>query len=132
MEIGESIAMRLLRHGSGTLAVISSVAGERGRESNYAYGAAKAAVIAFCSGLRQRVARHGIRIVTVLAGPVATPMTADMKKGLVFTTPEAIAPRIVRAIDRGKPVVYAPWYWGPVMRIIRNIPESIFMRIGPR
>lgn len=115
-------------HG-GTLAVISSVAGDRGRQSNYVYGAGKAALTAFCSGLRNRLDRHGVNVITIKPGFVITPMTAGMKLGPLAATPEKIAEGIVVAIQRRRDVVYLPWFWRILMFVIRSIPESVFKRM---
>lgn len=114
----------------GTIAVISSVAGDRGRQSNYVYGAAKAGLSAFASGLRNRLQKSGVSVVTVKPGFVDTPMTAHVKKGPLFATPEAVARGIVKAIDRRKDVVYVPGFWRPIMWLIRSIPERIFKRLS--
>lgn len=123
------LAARMQVQGQGVLIVISSVAGDRGRQSNYLYGAAKAAVSTFASGLRQRLAGSGVAVVTIKPGFVDTPMTRDFRKGRLWTTPEAIARGIVRAADRGASVVYLPWFWWPIMQVIRHIPEFVFRRI---
>lgn len=115
--------------GEGQLAVISSVAGDRGRASNAVYGAAKAAVSTYASALRQRLHRRGITVLTIKPGFVDTPMTARFRKGALWATPERIAHGIVRAIDRGRSVVYLPWFWRPVMTLIRLLPEFIFRRM---
>lgn len=122
-------ANRLEAQGTGALAVISSVAGDRGRQSNYLYGAAKAAVSTFSSGLRQRLAKAGVSVVTIKPGFVDTPMTKDFRKGALWATPDAVARGIVHAIDRRRSVVYLPWFWSLIMLIIRHIPEPIFKRI---
>lgn len=114
----------------GTIAVISSVAGDRGRQSNYVYGAAKAGLSAFASGLRNRLQKSGVSVVTIKPGFVDTPMTAHVKKGPLFATPEAVARGIVKAIDRRKDVVYVPGFWRPIMWLIRSIPERIFKRLS--
>lgn len=113
----------------GVIAVISSVAGDRGRQSNYLYGSAKAAVTAFTSGLRQRMAKVGVNVLTIKPGFVDTPMTRDFKKGALWAKPDDIARGIVRASDRGRGVIYLPWFWLPIMLIIRHIPEFVFKRI---
>lgn len=113
-----------------TLAVISSVAGDRGRASNYLYGSAKAAVSTYLSGMRQQLSASDIRVVTIKPGFVDTPMTAGFeKKGPLWASADTVAKGIVRAIDNGRPVAYLPWFWWGIMQIIRNIPERLFRRI---
>jgi short-subunit dehydrogenase len=114
----------------GTLAVISSVAGDRGRQSNYVYGTAKAALSTFLQGLRNRLSKAGVSVVTIKPGVVDTPMTAHMKKGLLVANAETVAKGIVRAMDRGSDVVYLPWFWRPIMFIIRAIPEKLFKKLS--
>jgi short-subunit dehydrogenase len=123
------LANRMETQGHGVLAVISSVAGDRGRQSNYVYGSAKAAVTTFASGLRQRLYRKGVRIVTIKPGFVDTPMTAAFKKGVLWASPRSVAASIAGAMERGTPVVYTPWFWRPIMWIIRAVPEVIFRRL---
>jgi decaprenylphospho-beta-D-erythro-pentofuranosid-2-ulose 2-reductase len=113
----------------GCIAVISSVAGDRGRPSNYVYGTAKAAVSTFLQGLRGRLAKSGVAVVTIKPGSVATPMTAHMKQGLLFAQPEAVGAGIYEAIKKRKDVVYLPGYWKIIMFVIKSIPESIFKRL---
>jgi decaprenylphospho-beta-D-erythro-pentofuranosid-2-ulose 2-reductase len=115
--------------GHGVIAVISSVAGDRGRQSNYVYGSAKAAVTAFTSGLRQRLYPKGVRVVTIKPGFVSTPMTAAFKKGALWASPAKVATDIVRAMDRGTPVIYTPSFWRPIMWVIRSVPETVFRRL---
>lgn len=124
-----SMATKLEAQRHGALAVISSVAGDRGRQSNYLYGAAKAAVTAFASGLRQRLFKAGVVVVTIKPGFVDTPMTRDFPKGLLWAKPDAIAKGIVRAMDRRRSTVYLPGFWSLIMLIIRHIPEPVFKRI---
>lgn len=114
----------------GTIAVISSVAGDRGRKSNYIYGASKAALTTFLEGLRARLSRQGIHVLTIKPGMVATPMTAHLKEGKLFATPEKIAHGIVSAIEGRKDVVYLPHFWRPIMFLIRAVPERIFKRLN--
>jgi short-subunit dehydrogenase len=115
---------------AGTLAVISSVAGDRGRQSNYVYGSAKAAVTTFLSGLRQRLAKSNVDVLTIKPGFVDTPMTAAIaNKGALWAKPDAIAAGIVHAIDKRRNVVYLPWFWQPIMLVIRHIPEFVFKKI---
>ncbi len=114
----------------GCIAVISSVAGDRGRGSNHAYGAAKAGLSAFCSGLRSRMAARRVHVVTVKPGFIDSPMTAHIaKKGALWATPEAVAAGIVNAIDKKRDVVYLPGFWRLIMLIIAHIPERIFKRL---
>ena len=122
------LANRLEAQRSGCIAVISSVAGDRGRGSNYVYGAAKAAVSAFTSGLRARMSKSGVAVVTIKPGFVDTPMTAHVKKGPLFAQPEAVGKRIYEAMLKGEDVVYTPWFWAPIMQVIRLIPERAFKR----
>ncbi|WP_085904171.1 SDR family oxidoreductase [Kiloniella majae] len=110
----------------GSIAVISSVAGDRGRQSNYVYGAAKGAVTIFLQGLRHRLAKSGVQVLTIKPGFVDTPMTATFDKGALWAQPEQIAKLIVRSLDRKKSVIYTPWFWGVIMLIIRSVPDWIF------
>jgi short-subunit dehydrogenase len=119
--------MQAQRH--GTIAVISSVAGDRGRASNYLYGAAKAAVTSFLSGLRQRMERQGVNVLTIKPGFVDSPMTRNFKKGALWAKPAEVAHGIVHAIDRRKAVAYLPWFWSIIMLMIRHIPENLFRRV---
>lgn len=112
-----------------TLAVISSVAGDRGRASNYLYGSAKAAVTAYLSGLGQRLRPTGINVLVIKPGFVDTPMTAAFKKGALWATPDKVAAGILKAIGKRKAVAYLPGFWWAIMMIIKNIPEFVFRRI---
>ena len=127
------LLMQLAQHfeqqGHGTLAVISSVAGDRGRQSNYVYGAAKGMLSIFLQGLRNRLQRHGVQVLTIKPGFVDTPMTAEFPKGLLWAQPETVAGGILKAINRGADVVYLPWFWRYIMWVIRSIPELIFKRM---
>jgi len=105
------------------------VAGARGRQSTYVYGAAKGGLTIFLAGLRNRLCPRGVRVVTIKPGMVDTPMTAHMEKGLLFSKPETIARGIHRALRRGGDVVYLPWFWRVIMWVIRLIPEPIFKRM---
>ena len=125
------LANAMERQGHGTLAVISSVAGERGRPSNYVYGAAKAAVTEFASGLRARLHSTGVEVVTVKPGPVDTPMIVGLDRpGALTASPEEVGARIHRAMTRGEAVVYTPGYWRPIMAAIRAVPEGVFKRLN--
>jgi decaprenylphospho-beta-D-erythro-pentofuranosid-2-ulose 2-reductase len=116
------------RH-AGTLAVISSVAGDRGRKSNYLYGSSKAGLSAFLGGLRNRVDREGVTVRNIKPGPTKTAMTAGMPKSDKFADVDSVAESIVSAIDKRKDVLYVPFQWQPIMFIIRNIPERIFKKL---
>ena len=118
-------------NGGGTLAVISSVAGDRGRASNYVYGSAKGAVSLFLEGLRNRYAKTGVHVLTIKPGFVDTPMTAHIaEKGALWAKPEQVGDLIVRAIARRSNVVYAPGFWRAIMAVITHIPEPIFKRMS--
>lgn len=123
------VANQLEQQGRGAIAVISSVAGDRGRQSNYVYGSAKAMVSAFTSGLRQRLAKKGVHVVTVKPGFVDTPMTAHLSKGPLWAKPEQVAKDISQAIDKGRRVVYTPGFWQFIMLIIKTIPEFVFVKL---
>ena len=114
----------------GTLIAISSVAGDRGRQSNYVYGAAKGMVSLFLQGLRNRLSSKGVQVITIKPGFVDTPMTAAFgKKGLLWAQPDQIAQGIVAAVERGRDEVYLPGFWRWIMWIIRHVPEGIFKRL---
>lgn len=123
------IANRFEAKRNGTIAVISSVAGDRGRASNYVYGSAKAMVTAFTSGLRQRLHKSNVAIVTIKPGFVDTPMTAEFKKGLLWAQPATVAAKIVKAIDQRKDEVYVPAFWWGIMAIIKILPDVIFKSV---
>lgn len=114
--------------GHGTIAAIGSVAGDRGRQSNYAYGAAKGALAIFLDGMRHRLSRHGVRVVTIKPGFVDTPMTRDFPKGPLWASAGRVAAGIVRAIDRGASVAYVPGFWRGIMLVIRALPEWILFK----
>jgi decaprenylphospho-beta-D-erythro-pentofuranosid-2-ulose 2-reductase len=116
--------------GHGSLAVIGSVAGDRGRQSNYVYGAAKGMVSLFLQGLRNRLAKKGVQVLTIKPGFVDTPMTASLKKGALWAQPDAIARGIVQGIEKGRDEVYLPGFWRLIMSVIRHIPERIFKRLS--
>lgn len=124
-------ANRMEAQGAGVIAAISSVAGDRGRQSNYVYGSAKGMVGLFMQGLRNRLNKKGVAVVTIKPGFVDTPMTAHFeKKGALWAQPEAIAKGIVRAVEQRRDVVYLPGIWRWIMLIIKHIPEAIFKRLS--
>jgi short-subunit dehydrogenase len=117
--------------GRGYIVAISSVAGDRGRKSNYVYGAAKGMVTLFLQGLRNRLASKGVTVVTIKPGFVETPMTRDFDRGgPLWTQPPKIARGIVRAVERRRDVAYLPWFWRFIMLVIRHIPERFFKRMS--
>lgn len=117
------------RH-SGTIAVLSSVAGERGRKSNYVYGSSKAGLTAFVDGMRNRIDREGVHVITIKPGPVKTSMTEGMKGHERFADVDKVAGTMVKAIDRGQDIVYVPGQWRLIMSVIRAIPERIFKKLN--
>ncbi|MDP9194257.1 MAG: SDR family oxidoreductase [Acidobacteriota bacterium] len=112
----------LERNRRGTLAVIGSVAGDRGRRSNYVYGAAKAALHAYCDGLRGRLAEVGVPVVLIKPGWVDTPMTSAIKKNPLFASAASVSRGIQRAIEGGRATVYVPWYWRWISLIVQMLP----------
>jgi short-subunit dehydrogenase len=126
----EEARRRLLGRGGGTLCVFSSVAGERGRKPVILYGAAKAGLSRYLEGLDHKYRAQGLRTVCVKPGFVRTGMTEGLEPPPFAGEPEAVAARVVRAIDRGHPVVYAPPIWALVMLVIRLLPRFVMRRIG--
>jgi short-subunit dehydrogenase len=124
-------AAELERRRSGCIAAISSVAGDRGRRSNYVYGSAKGALALFLQGLRSRLYPVGVRVITIKPGPVRTPMTDHLPKALPLADPHKVAGDIVRALEARSPdILYTPRIWRYVMAVIQLIPESIFKRLS--
>ena len=126
------VANHFERRGAGTIAVITSVAGERGRRENYVYGAGKAAVSTYLQGLRARMHRAGVRVVDLRPGPVHSPMTAHKEGGLLFTSTERAGALIHRAILRGADIAYVPWWWRWLVCLTRLVPEALFKRTDLR
>ncbi|WP_251106356.1 SDR family oxidoreductase [Alloacidobacterium dinghuense] len=114
----------------GTLAVISSVAGDRGRKSNYVYGTSKGALNIFLDGVRNRIDRSGVHVLTIKPGFVSTPMTAHLPQTGLFAHPAAVGRWILKAIEKRKDVAYVPPIWAVIMLIIRSIPNSIFKKLN--
>ncbi len=114
---------------AGTLVVIGSVAGDRGRQSNYLYGATKAGLAVLVQGLAHRLAPLGASAVLVKPGFVDTAMTAHIpNKGALWSSPEKVAALIRKAADSGRPIAYAPGYWRFIMMVIKSVPAAIFHR----
>lgn len=124
-----SISRKMKEQKEGTIAVISSVAGDRGKQSNYIYGAAQSAKSTFTDGLRNRLFPLGVHVVTLKLGFVDSPMTKDFKKGPLWAKTGAIAEQVVNAIEKKKDIVYLPFFWRYIMMIIKNIPEGIFKKL---
>jgi short-subunit dehydrogenase len=114
----------------GTLAVISSVAGDRGRRSNYVYGASKGALSIFLDGVRSRLDRAGVQVLTIKPGFVATPMTSHLEQGPLFAQPAQVAKGIVKAVERRRDVVYLPAFWAVIMLVIRLVPRPLFKKLN--
>jgi short-subunit dehydrogenase len=125
------LANRFERQRNGVIAVIGSVAGDRGRASNYLYGSAKAAVATFASGLRGRMFKAGVHVLTIKPGFVATPMTQGLPlpEKLVATADE-VAVKIKKAVEKKKEIAYVPGFWGLILFVIRSIPESVFKHLS--
>lgn len=122
------LAGRFEVRASGCIAVVTSVAGVRGRASNFVYGSAKALVSTLLAGLRHRLHACGVAVVDIRPGFVDTPMTAAFPKGPLWASPDRVARDIVAAIDRRSAVVYTPWFWRWIMLVIRHVPEFLFVR----
>lgn len=125
----EAFAQYMQHQNHGTIAIIGSVAGDRGRKSNYVYGSAKGLVDRYAQGLQHRFADSNLRIVLIKPGPTDTPMTAGSKRnGAKLAPVEAVAADIVRGVEMGKTVIYTPKIWKPIMFVVRHLPGSVFRR----
>lgn len=126
----EAFVGRMETEDKGTIAIIGSVAGDRGRKSNYVYGAAKGLVEKYTQGLQHRLARSSVNIMLVKPGPTDTPMTAHLKvKGAKLAPVESVAQSIVAGVEKEKTVIYAPGKWALIMFVIRNLPSAVFGRM---
>lgn len=128
-QLATAAALKLANKKEGRIVIISSVAGDRGRQSNYAYGSAKAALNAFASGLRNRFCKKGVHVMTVKPGFMDTPMTWEMNSPLIASR-EYCAGKIIAAMEKNKDVIYVPFFWRFIMLIIIHIPEKIFKRLS--
>jgi short-subunit dehydrogenase len=126
----EAFARRMALQNRGTLAVIGSVAGDRGRKSNYVYGAAKGLVDRYLQGLRHRFAGSGVKVAIIKPGPTDTPMTAHLKGSAKLAPVEDVARAIVGALERGQEVIYAPGKWRLIMLVIRHLPGFVFNKMN--
>jgi short-subunit dehydrogenase len=124
------LANHLEQRAAGHLAVLSSVAAERGRPRNYTYAAAKSALNTYLQGVRSRLYRKGVKVHILKLGPVDTPMTVEHPKNLLFSRSPDVARQIVGAIDRGVFEAYIPSFWRPIMFAVRNLPEQLFQRVS--
>jgi len=124
------IANDFEQRGSGFICAISSVAGDRGRQSNYVYGSSKGALSLFLQGLRNRLAKSGVSVLTVKPGFVDTRMTYGQSGLFLVAKPEKVAADIIRAIEKKKNVLYTPFFWRWIMLIIKLIPESLFKKLS--
>ena len=115
---------------SGVLAIIGSVAGDRGRRSNYVYGSAKAGLATFVAGLRLRLAAANVQVVLIKPGWISTPMTAHLPQNFLFTSAEQAGRGVCKAMISPRAVVYCPWYWKWIMGFIRFIPDPIFAKLN--
>lgn len=126
----EAFAFHMKKAGYGTLGIIGSVAGDRGRKSNYAYGAGKALVACYAQGLQHRFAKTNVKIVLIKPGPTDTPMTAKfMDDGMKLAPVEAVAKGIVRGMKKGQAVVYVPCKWQLIMLVITHLPSFLFNKL---
>jgi decaprenylphospho-beta-D-erythro-pentofuranosid-2-ulose 2-reductase len=126
----EAFAKQMAKANHGTIALIGSVAGDRGRKSNYVYGAAKGLVTRYAQGLQHRFAGTGVKVVLIKPGPTDTPMTAHLKdKGTKLASVESVAKQIVEGVEAGKPVIYAPMKWWLIMMVIRHLPVFVFNKM---
>jgi len=124
------IANELERQGHGSLLVLSSVAGVRGRPRNYTYGSAKSALTTYLQGVRSRLWKRGVHVHTIKLGPVHSPMTVDHPKNALFARPETVAPQILARLDRPGNDWFVPTYWALIMAVVRRLPEPVFQRVS--
>ena len=123
------LANRFEHQKSGVIGVISSVAGDRGRQSNYVYGSAKSMITTFASGFRQWLSKSGVSVMTIKPGFVDTPMTSEFKKGLLWASADQVADTIVKAYSKKNGEIYTPGFWWAIMLIIKHIPEKLFLKL---
>lgn len=127
----EAFANKMQKVGKGTIAIVGSVAGDRGRKSNYVYGAAKGLLNRYAQGMQHRFAGTGVSIVLIKPGPTDTPMTADLKStGAKLASAEEVAELIVEGVEQSKPEVYAPKKWALIMMVIRHLPKFVFNKMN--
>ena len=129
VSISEALAGYMEERGQGVIVGVSSVAGDRGRQSNYFYGAAKGGYSLYLQGLRGRMARSGVHVMTAKLGFIDTPMTFGLKTKIPIASPEATARALKKAASKGKNTLYYPWFWRQVMFLIKGIPERMFKKL---
>lgn len=125
----EIVAAQMEKQKKGLIVGVSSVAGDRGRQSNYIYGSSKAAMSTYLQGLRNRLYHAGVHVMTVKPGFVDSPMTSHLKKGLLMVSPQVFAKGLKKAVRQKKNQVYIPWFWQWIMFIIKSIPEQVFKKL---
>ena len=127
----EAFAKPMVAANHGTIAIIGSVAGDRGRKTNYVYGAAKGLVSRYAQGMQHRLAHTNVKVVLIKPGPTDTPMTSDLKaKGQKMASVEQVAQDIVKGIASGKPVVYTPGIWQIIMLVVMHLPRFVFNKLN--
>lgn len=126
----EAFAQHMSKLNKGCIAIIGSVAGDRGRRSNYVYGAAKGLVTRYAQGLQHRFSGTGVQVTLIKPGPTDTPMTAGMDGKGKFASPEEVANLIVTGIEQKKSVIYAPGKWWLIMMVVRHLPNFIFNKMN--
>jgi len=129
VSILELFAKHFEERQAGFIAIVSSVAGDRGRQSNYIYGSSKAAVSAYAQGLRNRLYHAGVNVITIKPGFIDTKMTFGLPNLLLVASPETVGRDIWNAIGKQKQIIYTPWFWRYIMLIVKTIPETIFKRL---
>lgn len=127
-----AVALRMEQQKRGKIVVIGSVAGDRGRAKNYSYGAAKAGLHAFAQGLRQRLSKHKVQVLTIKPGFIDTKMyrSTGQSSGPLVASPDKVAKDIMNGIELGRDVLYTPWFWRFILLIVRHIPAKIFKRMN--
>jgi short-subunit dehydrogenase len=124
------IANLMAAQGHGQIAVLSTVAAERGRPRNYTYAAAKGALNVYLQGLRSRLYPENVSVHTLKLGPMDTPMTVDHAKNALFSHPDRVADGVLRVLARGTEEAFVPGFWRPIMFVVRNLPQALFQRVG--
>ncbi len=131
IQLADFFAKYFEKRAKGCLVLFGSVAGDRGRASNYLYGAAKSALATFAGGLEQRLFKKGVRVVCVKPGFVDTAMTAHIAKNFLFASPQKVAMKLFSFLQAGKSgFFYVPWFWQPILMLVRLVPDCLFKRLG--